>query len=390
MIIKIKWIVLLIKIHFLKIFINRKRVNSDNYSSKTSIKETKNINIDTQNINQTIILADSQKIIKEIIKKTMPQLREIAIEVYYNHTQEFQEQLLSLMSKLTPESLLKFKEPDTQYILGEATKISGLREEKYLRDLLAKLLIEKIKNHDKSKDNFKNLIFNEAIKTIEILTPNQIKIITLSFLLKEPYYTGIRNLNQYKEYLDNTMKPFIDIDINNYDFEYIDYAGLAILIDIATHDYIGSLRRKWPHIFLTPITYSELETFPFLKDINSHTDLLNKNNNNEYFYNFPNLYSGIYTDNFIKLKEFLIALYSIDSVNVDGIINNFKSHIIVNDTTIEMILLNLSDTSKKIINLCKNTLFKSIRLTTVGRLIAFMNYEQVSGDKLNFDLFLLR
>jgi len=373
----------------LKLFINRKRVNSDNYSSKTSIKETKNIKIDTQNINQTIVLADSKKIIEEIIKKTMPQLREIAIEVYNNHTQEFQEQLLSLMSNLTPESLLKFKEPDTQYILGEATKISGLREEKYLRDLLAKLLIEKIKNNDKSKDNFKNLIFNEAIKTIEILTPNQIKIITLSFLLKEPYYTGIKNLNQYKEYLDNTMKPFIDIDINNYDFEYIDYAGLAILIDIATHDHIGLIRKKWPHLFLTPITSTELDTFPFLKDINSHTDLLIKNNNNEYFYNFPNLYPGIYTDNFTQLKSFLISLYSIDDVNADRIINNFKSHINTNNTTIENDLLNLSETSNKIINLCKNTLFKNIRLTTVGRLIAFMNYEQVSGDKLNFDLFLL-
>ena len=373
----------------IKQLFNYKRQNSDNYSLKTSVSKNMSVNIKAQNIiiedSPKMALYDSKKIIKEVIEELTPQFKNIAKNTFDSRIKEYEEKIISELSNLNLESLLKFKKPETQYILSEATRISGLKEDKNLRNLLAKLVIEKVKNDDRNEDNFKDLIFNEAIKTIEVLNLNQIKIITLSFLLREVYYTGIKNIDQYKEYLDNTIKPFIDIDINRHDYEYIDYAGLAILTEFFADDYISSVVRRWPHLFLKPID-PKSDRIGFLNYHNP--EMLIKNNNEEYFLNFPNLYTGKYDDNLVELKSFLVNLYSISEIISDNVIAIFKSHI-KDKKSIEDDLINLSDTSRKIIELFKDTLFKSIRLTTVGRLIAFTNYVESSGDKLDFDVFLL-
>ena len=107
--------------------------------------------------------------------------------------------------------------------------------------------------------------------------------------------------------------------------------------------------------------------------------------NNGFYINYFD-YFGRFSDNFSGFKLYLSSR-SIDEKSIDTIINIFKSHI-KKDDIIRTDILNLSETTKRILEVNEQTKLKNIKLTTIGKVIAITNYDQVNGEKLDMDVFI--
>jgi hypothetical protein len=87
---------------------------------------------------------------------------------------------------------------------------------------LSSLIIQRINNDN---EDLKRIVYDEAISTINKLTIDQLKIITLCYLLKYTSYGGIVSWEAYKKYLDRHIKPFLGFKNTNAEFQHIEYAG---------------------------------------------------------------------------------------------------------------------------------------------------------------------
>lgn len=194
--------------------------------------------------------------------------------------------------------------PDFQYISKTASISASRSSSAELHKNLSLLIIQRINN---DSEDLKRIVYDETISTINKLTKDQLKILTLCFLLKRTKMNGLTNITQFNQYLEQRIKPFIDFKKTTAEFEHLVYTGCAS-ISIASHDINGLLKGNYPEIF---------------KDDNTPEKLL--------------------TDN---------------------------------------------ETATKLTSVWKDTQIQNMNLTSVGIVIASTFYEQVTGDRINIDIWI--
>jgi len=135
--------------------------------------------------------------------------------------------------------------PDFQYISKKASISASRSPSEDLHKNLSSLIVQRV-NFD--NEDLKRIVYNEAITTIEKLTTDQLKIVTLCFLFKRTKFSGLRNIEQFKQFLDQKIKAFIDFKRTTAEFEHLAYTGCAS-ISIAEHDIVVLFRGNYPDIF---------------------------------------------------------------------------------------------------------------------------------------------
>lgn len=160
--------------------------------------------------------------------------------------------------------------PDFQYISKRASIAASRSSSCDLYKNLSSLIVQRI-NFD--NDNLKRIVYNEAITTIEKLTTDQLKILTICFLLTRTKRTGLSGLDEFKEYLEQKIKPFIDFKRTRAEFEHLAYTGCAS-ISIGSYDIVKLLKDNYPEVFKDPDnpeglltdSYTATELFSVWKD----------------------------------------------------------------------------------------------------------------------------
>ena len=198
--------------------------------------------------NNAVALYSIEEVSKQLLGSVFGELPdETKTQITQNQKSYFQA-LTENLQKIVKDSFdLKkvIDSPDFQYISKKAS-ISASRSS--LTDLhknLSSLIVQRV-NFD--NEDLKRIVYNEAITTIEKLTTDQLKILTLCFLLKRTKLSGLTNLEQFKQYLEQRVKPFIDFKRTTAEFEHLSYAGCAS-ISIASHDIGGLFKGNYPDIF---------------------------------------------------------------------------------------------------------------------------------------------
>jgi hypothetical protein len=194
--------------------------------------------------------------------------------------------------------------PDFQYISKTASISASRSSSAELHKNLSSLIIQRINN---DSEDLKRIVYDETISTINKLTRDQLKILTLCFLLKRTKMNGLTNIAQFNQYLEQRIKPFIDFKKTTAEFEHLVYTGCAS-ISIASHDINGLLKGNYPEIF---------------KDDNTPEKLLTGN-----------------------------------------------------------------ETATRLTSVWKDTQIQNMNLTSVGIVIASTFYEQVTGDRINIDIWI--
>ncbi len=254
-----------------------------------------------------VVLYSIEEVSKHLLSSVFGELpEETKTQILQNQKSYFQT-LSENLQKIVKESgdIKKvIDSPDFQYISKKAAISASRSSSLDLHKNLSSLIIQRV-NFD--NEDLKRIVYNEAISTIEKLTTTQLKILTLCFLLKRTKLNGLNNIDQFKQYLEQSIKPFIDFKRTTAEFEHIAYSGCAS-ISISSHDIDGLFKANYPDIF---------------KEADNPEELLAGN-----------------------------------------------------------------DTATKLISVWKETQIQNMNLTSVGIVIASTFYEQITGDRINIDIWI--
>ncbi len=197
--------------------------------------------------NNNIVLYSIEEVAKKLQNHIFGELPEITKQQIESNQKSYFEVLTESIKKIIKnqeEVATIIHTPDFQYISKIASISASKSPSKELHTGLANLIASRV-NVD--SDELKRIVFNEAIKTIEKLTKNQLKIITLVFILKHTKRQGVTTIEQFNGYLE-TLRPLLDFKDSKAEYQHIQYTGCGI-IGIMSYNILEGFKQNYSEIF---------------------------------------------------------------------------------------------------------------------------------------------
>jgi len=345
---------------------------------KTNIEnkaEEVNTQIGQVNIRQGLTYTEAKDLIVSVVGQKLIAFRDEAKAIYEERANEFIKLLTEKIKELPEEEIIKLKEPDTQLTLIEAAKISGRKQNDELRNLLANLVVSRIKNDKTGKEELKNIVYNEAISTINKLTIDQLKIITLCYLLRYTSYGGIISWDTFKNYLNTHIKPFLGFKNTNAEFQHIEYAGCGS-IGIGSWDLVNIYRQQYSFLFFNLVEKKQIDELNLPNEIKQEIVALNSKED-KYFIRFKN---KIELEKYSKEKK-------IDEETIKKLTLIYESHIKNNDE-VKKKVLEETEIGKELLDIWEKSALEHLSLTSVGIAIGASYFEQTTGAKIDIDIWI--
>ena len=371
-----QWIIGAIAVPFIIYFLQKKRKEIINFF-KMKQKGGKNSTFyQAEKIvirQNRLSVRDVKEIANSVFRENFPKLKEQAMVEANENVRIFIEELdRKVATKLSEEEINKFRDPDIQYVLFEAIRTTARKKSEELRKNLSTLIVERIKNDGK---DLKRIVYNEAIGTIGKLTADQLKIITLCYLLKYTCYTGINSWKLFNEYLMKHIRPFLRFKDTNAEFQHIEYAGCGS-IGIGSWDLINIYRSHYSFLFLNLVERSKIDALNIPDNFREEIFVLDQQEN-KYFVRFKNK-----TD----LEEYLKKQSSNTDLN-NKLLQLYESHI-KNNEEVKKKIIKETNLGKELIALWEKSNLRYLSLTSVGIVIAATYFEQITGEKINIDIWI--
>ncbi|MFA5828423.1 MAG: LPO_1073/Vpar_1526 family protein [Candidatus Shapirobacteria bacterium] len=262
--------------------------------------------------------------------------------------------------------------PDFQYISKTASISASRSSSLELHNNLSSLIIQRINNDD---DDLKRIVFNEAIATIGKLTTNQLKIITLCYLLNYTLDGRIVSWEAYNNYLDSHIKPFLDFKDTEIEFQHIEYAGCGS-IGIGSSDILNSYRKRYSFLFLNLIEKRQIDRLGLKDEIKKELVTLDPKED-KYLIRFINK---------IEVEAYLKEM-KIDKELAKKLVTIYEGHI-KNSIEIKKKIVDETNTGKELLELWEKSNLKHLFLTSVGIAIGASYFEQIIGEKIDIGMWI--
>jgi len=262
--------------------------------------------------------------------------------------------------------------PDFQYISKTASISASRSSSSELHKNLSSLITQRINNNE---EDLKRIVYDEAIATIGKLTTDQLKIITLCYLLRYTSYGGIVSWEAYKKYLDTHIKPFLGFKNTNAEFQHIEYAGCGS-IGIGSWDVLNIHRQQYSFLFLNLVEKEQIDGLNLPDEIKKEVVALDQKED-KYFIRFKNKTD---LENYIKEKK-------IDEEIGKKFISVYESNIKNNDE-IKKKITEETDAGKELVELWEKSSLKNLSLTSVGIAIGASYFEQITGEKIDISIWI--
>lgn len=175
------------------------------------------------NVYNGISYNDARQIALDVFNANFMKLIGIAKDVAEDRANKITQSFLEKLMKENPAGLAAAKDPDFQDSLFTVQKEYAKCGNSDMGNILVDLLVNRSKEPER---NLKQIVLNEAIRTIAKLTENQIAILSVIFILKYTVNQGINNLNSLGEYLDKHILPQMKLITDSRTaYEHLEYAG---------------------------------------------------------------------------------------------------------------------------------------------------------------------
>ncbi len=281
--------------------------------------------------------------------------------------------LEKLFEKLKQEKLdddrvcEEFKNPDMQYTYVEAQKAYIRLGTHELENLLAELLVGRIKEN---KRTLLQIALGEAITVVPMLLPEQINILALCFILRYTRFLIVNNMPSFLAHIQRDIMPFVLNEMPKESlFQHLVYAktGSIELGEISLSEII---KRTYGGLFLKGYVGEEIQEF-----IKKYPQYFTRciQDNSKYQVN------AINQD---ELQERL-KKSNLSTEDVKFIEDHFVSNIMSNQE-IQKYLCKILPSCEKLFKQWDDTSFKHFTLTSVGIVLGANQAKRVTNEK--FDL----
>lgn len=358
----------------IKVTFDFRKVNSPSLKLENKAREVTN-QIGQVNIQHGLTYSEAKDLVSSVVDQKLIAFKDEAESTHIQRTDEFKKLFTEKIKDLPEAEISKLREPDTQLTLMEAAKISGRKQSEELRNLLANLVVSRIKNDNSGKEELKNIVYNEAISTINKLTIDQLKIITLCYLLRYTSYSGIISWDTFKNYLNTHIKPFLGFKNTNAEFQHIEYAGCGS-IGIGGWDILNIYRQQYSFLYFNLIEKDQIDELVLSGQIKMEIIALDTKED-KYFIRFKNK---------TELEKYL------KEKNVGGetekkLVSIYESHIMSSEE-VKKKVSDETEIGKELLDLWEKSNLKHLSLTSVGIAIGASYFEQVTGEKIDISIWI--
>lgn len=148
--------------------------------------------------NNELSVSDVKVIAESVFIENFPKLAENAkLETIKNKDEFIRTLINAIEDRLAPSKYSIFEKPDIQYILLESIITASRSNSKEKKEILSNLIIERI---NKDENEFSSIIYNEAIKSISLLTSDQIYILGKVYITTILIYAINNNIILFDSY----------------------------------------------------------------------------------------------------------------------------------------------------------------------------------------------
>lgn len=353
---------------------NKKFIQKSGSNSKNIQGENITLN-EYVNTSNAVALYSIEEVAKQLMGSVFGELpADTKKEIETNQKSYFQalSENLGKIIKQNEDLQKVISSPDFQYISKTAAISASRSSSAELHKNLSSLITQRINNDD---EDLKRIVYDEAISTIGKLTANQLKIITLCYLLKYTSYGGIVSWDAYKTYLDSNIKPFLGFKNTNAEFQHIVYAGCGS-IGIRGADLINIHRQQYAFLFSNLTEKEQIDNLTLADEIKEEIVALDEEED-KYFIRFKNKTE---LEKYLKGKQ-------CDEETIVKLVTIYESHI-KNNAEIKKKITEETDTGKELVELWEKSQIKHLSLTSVGIAIAASYFEQITGEKIDISIWI--
>ena len=182
--------------------------------------------------------SDVKAVVKDLFELNFPKLKSEALELAKIHVDDFSEQFFRKMSELDKQLLeQKFVSPDMQFALNSVVQQVARFGEKSKSEVLTEILVNKVN----SKHDFDDVLYNQAIEVTGKLTLDQIKILSLQYILRRVYKNDILSNEIHKDgtfymYEVELIEMFQNVKMLEEDSFYLGFIGVTNIESIKSYE----------------------------------------------------------------------------------------------------------------------------------------------------------
>jgi len=282
--------------------------------------------------------------------------------------------LINAVRKSEPKkskAVLEESKVNAQMALFDAVSFGGGKKDSELRGLLSNLILSKIEASANGEE-LQNALYKQAILTIKKLTINQLKIITLCYLLRHTSHSMVQSWDTFKIYLNTRIKPFLDFKNSDAEFQRVEFSSCGIL-EAEGKSYADSCRTNYSFLFLNCVNKWEIDSLNIPYGVKQQLCHLDEKED-KYIFKARN---KIELENFLKDKNLSQAL-------VERLLSIYEAHIKDSDE-VESKIMKETDIGKDLVEACRTALNR-LSLTSVGIAIATSYFEQITGEKVEMGM----
>jgi hypothetical protein len=144
------------------------------------------------------------QIVSEVFAKNFLVLRQEAAEVATQRAAELIDRFLSELQERNPVGLAQATSVDFQVAIFNAQREYARSGDDHLADVLVDLLVERSKV---STRELMQLVLNQALETVPLLTPPQLEALGLIFVLRHTLNSRVKDLKTLGSYFDSHIWP---------------------------------------------------------------------------------------------------------------------------------------------------------------------------------------
>jgi len=173
---------------------------------------------------QGVTYAEARQIATDVYRANVLEMQGIAKQTATERAEHLIDQFLGKMQAIGAPSLSEAANPDFQHTLFEAQKACARAGDDATEAVLVDLLVQRA---TESTRNIRQVVLNEAVIAVARLTPEQIDLLTLIFLLRHCATNGLTSRGQILGPLLVATQFTTAIPEGDAVLSYLVYAGVA-------------------------------------------------------------------------------------------------------------------------------------------------------------------
>lgn len=320
-------------------------------------------------VHQGLSLSDATELFSVLMEKSLSEYALQAHSVALSNIEQLKGIFYQKANgRISAEEMQKFADPDTQHMLRMASADGARQNDQTLHGLLSELVIERIKNAD---DEIKRLVINEAIPTVSKISKNQMKIITLCWLMQYSSFNNVTSWESLNQIFEQLILPLTDFKRTRTEFQHIEYAGCG-KIEITSFTVTNNFKSYFTFLFVRPVTKEEINSVGMPpEELDNHLD---------------KQADGTYSFKARKREE-LVEQLGNDSAReyVNNRLISLYDSATLNDEEIKQKIISDTKFGKPLYEAYEGSMLKNLSITSVGTVIAIAYLKETTGLAVNID-----